>query len=114
MVKQAAAKKSATKENVVVDEDELCTKDDLKSIVQELLAEQTTDLRSIIESLQTELEETRNIASGALRRVEECEADLVKLQNENESLKEQITTLGNAEHFKELKDRTNRQLHTAP
>ena len=109
MVKQAAAKKSATKEN----EDELCTKDDLKTIVQELLAEQTTDSRLIIESLQTELEETRNIASGALRRVEECEADLAKLQNENESLKDQITTLGHAERFKELEerleDRTNRQ-----
>ena len=110
MVKQAAAKKSSTKET----EEEVFTKDELKTIVQELLDSQTADLRSIVESLQTELEETRNIATGALRRVEECEASIVKLENENESLKKELTTLENADRFKEIEDRiedrTNRQL----
>ena len=113
MVKQTAAKKSSTKETED-EQQEYFTKDELKTIVQELLDSQTADLRSIVESLQTELEETRNIATGALRRVEECEASIVKLENENESLKKELTTLENADQFKEIEerieDRTNRQL----
>ena len=96
------------------EEAEFFTKAELKKIVQELLDGQTKDLRGIIETLQAELEETTNIATGALRRVEECEKSIVHLQTENEDLKNEIARSANLNRIKVLEERieerTNRQM----
>ena len=114
----AATSSKKTTSKAEAGETEFFTKDELKSIVQELLDGQTNDLRSLIENLQAELEETQNIATGAQRRVEECEKQIVKLENENDSLKAQMSLIENNDSnnakIKELEvrieDRTNRQL----